>query len=66
MSDDPETGFVIDQVGEETWTWVLLDHNGDALARAGRGYDSRQEAQVAIAATKIAAREHEVPEEDCS
>ena len=61
MSDDTETGFVIDRVGGETWTWVLLDHNGDVLARAGRGYDSRQDAQVAIAATRISAREGEVP-----
>jgi len=60
MSDQAETGFVIDQVGEE-WTWALLDHNGDVLARAGKGYESRQEAQIAIASTRIHARESEVP-----
>lgn len=60
MSDET-AGFVIDQVDGQTWTWTLLDHNGDVLARAGRGYESRQEAQIAIASTRIHARESEVP-----
>lgn len=58
---EEETGFVIDKVGEDTWTWALLDASGSVLARAGRGYESRQEAQIAIASTRIHARESEVP-----
>lgn len=59
-----ETGFVIDAVrqgGRTQYTWALLDHNGDVLARAGRAYESRQEAQIAIASTRIQARESDVP-----
>jgi len=59
-----ETGFVIDKVGEETWTWALLDQNGNVLARAAKGYDSCQEAQVAIASTRIHARNSDVPTQE--
>jgi len=58
---EKKTGFVIDQVGEETWTWSLLDRSGEVLARAGRGYKTRQRAQIAIASTRLCARESEVP-----
>lgn len=66
-NDTPdESGFVIDKVGEGTWSWALLDHNGTVLARSGRGYETRQDAQVAIASTRIAARESDVPVREAS
>jgi uncharacterized protein YegP (UPF0339 family) len=48
------------------WTWTLVGPQSETLARAGRAYPTKKDAQVAIAAMKIAAREHEVPEKDCS
>ncbi len=59
---DPETGFVIDEVpGAKGYTWTLLDHRGDVLARAGRAYETIEDTQIAIAETQIACRDHEVP-----
>jgi len=61
MPDDTETGFVIDQIDEDTWTWSLLGPNEEVLARCGKGFATKEDAQVAIVSVKIAAREHEVP-----
>ena len=58
---DTETGFVIDKVPGGGYTWTLLDHRGDVLARAGHAYPTKQDAQLAIAETQIASREHDVP-----
>ncbi len=55
-------GFVIDEVpGSDEYTWALLNGRGKTLARAPHGYDTVEDAQVDIAAVKMAAREHEVP-----
>jgi len=73
MSDETDPGFYIDQVPgpkgdvkSPEWTWALIGPQGETLARAGRAYPTKEDAQVAIAATKIEAREHEVPEKGCS
>ncbi|WP_103030012.1 DUF1508 domain-containing protein [Salinibacter altiplanensis] len=49
------------QQGASQWTWTLVGPRGDTLARAGRAYPTREDAQVAVASVKIAAREHDVP-----
>jgi uncharacterized protein YegP (UPF0339 family) len=63
-ADPDQSGFVIDEVpgsDDPRFTWCLLDRRGDVLARAPRAYETRQEAQVAIAEVKLAARESDVP-----
>lgn len=67
MADQPdsetqESGFVIEEVpGGDQWMWVLLGARGEVLARAPHAYDTRQDAQVAVAEVKLAARESGVP-----
>jgi len=61
-ADTNRSGFVIDEVpGSDQYTWTLLGTRGETLARAPKAYDTRQEAQVAIAEVKVGARTSEVP-----
>mgnify|MGYP002338706061 CR=1 FL=1 len=62
MGNDDCPRFVIDEVpGSDQYTWCLLGTHGEVLARAPQAYDTREEAQVAIASVRLAARESEVP-----
>lgn len=64
-------GFYIDRVpgaemsgskqGSPQWMWTLVGPQGETLARSGRAYPTKEDAQVAVASVKIAAREHQVP-----
>lgn len=56
-----EPRFKLRKVDMTTWAWELVE-DGEVLALSPKGYESEEEAQIAIAKLKMGAREAETPE----